>query len=211
MIDYEQLGMKNYSKYAQFTKERKWEEIFKLNEGSIDTFGTKKELKVLANYLEADEVVFALCSGIMGQTKTSNKFDFGANTWLIALTSKRFLCLDHALLTLSVDTQSIRHEHVQAVSASQGWIWGKIILDLGSRTIVIDNCKKDTVKIMASLSNTWLSVLKRAEDQKKSEASAPAQQISFTEELQKLAELKNSGILSEEEFKQAKDKILSKL
>lgn len=104
--------MENYEKYVKYTKTQNWQAICELNNVQLDSFGTKKEIKVLAEYLEPDEVVFALTSGIMKQTDTSNAFDFGANTWLVVLTSDRFLFLDAAMLTGSVDTQSIRHDKV---------------------------------------------------------------------------------------------------
>ena len=151
----------NYEKYAEFTHSRDWQGICEINGLGLDSFGTKKELKVLADYLEDDEVVFALASGIMSQTKTSNAFDWGTNTWLVALTNERFLFLDHAMLTRSVDTQSIRHDSVQAVSASQGLVLGKIQVDLGARVVVIDNCKKAAVKVLADLANKWLRVLQK--------------------------------------------------
>ncbi len=156
-----QNGFANYEKYAALTRSRDWEGIFKINGLKIDSFGTKKELKVLPDYLEDDEVVFALASGIMSQTKTSNAFDWGTNTWLVALTNERFLFLDHAMLTKSVDTQSVLHDAVQAVSASQGLVLGKIQVDLGARVIVIDNCQKATVKVVADLANKWLRELKK--------------------------------------------------
>ncbi|SEH06119.1 PH domain-containing protein [Candidatus Venteria ishoeyi] len=151
----------NYEKYKEYTHSKNWKEIFKLNGVNIDTFGTKKELNVLTDYLEDSEVVFALASGIMSQTKTSNSFDWGVNTWLVALTNERFLFLDHAMLTKSVDTQSIRHDSVQAVSASQGLMLGKIQVDLGARVVVIDNCQKAAVKVMASLANKWIRILQK--------------------------------------------------
>ncbi len=80
-----------FDKYAEYTKAGDWNAICKLNDVELDSFGTKKELKVLPEYLEPDEVVFALTSGIMKQTETSNPFDFGLNTWLVVLTSDRFL------------------------------------------------------------------------------------------------------------------------
>ena len=153
--------MNNIEKYSEYTKAHNWEAICKLNSVGLDSFGTKKELNVLANYLEEDEIVFALTSGIMVQTETSNSFDFGANTWLVALTSERFLFLDCALMTSSVDTQSIRHDKVQAVSSSQGWVLGKIMIDLGSRMLVIDNCQKATVSVIADLANKWLKELQK--------------------------------------------------
>jgi hypothetical protein len=146
--------MDSFDKYSEFTKARNWEAICRMNNVDIDSFvGTGKEQNVLAGYLDEDEVVFALTSGLMTQTDTSNSFDFGLNTWLVALTNERFLFLDCALLTSSVDTQSIRHDKVQAVSASQGWALGKITIDLGSRMIVIDNCQKASVSVIADLAN----------------------------------------------------------
>jgi len=176
----------------------------------LDLFGTKKELKVLPDYLEPDEIVFALTSGIMVQTETSNSFDFGTNTWLVVLTNDRFLFLDAAMLTSSVDTQSIRHDRVQAVSASQGWVLGKIMVDLGSRVLTIDNCQKATVKVVADLANKWLKELSN----KKSAASSQVQsspEESPLDKLEKLAKLHAMGALSDEEFNAAKQKVLSSL
>lgn len=198
----------NLKKYAEFTKKRNWEEICRLNNLELDSLGTKKELNVLANYLEDDEIVFALTSGIMGQTETSNSFDFGANTWLVALTSERFLFLDCAMLTNSVDTQSIRHDKVQAVSASQGLILGKVIVDLGSRVLVIDNCQKATVSVVADLANKWQKELQKQKSTTVSNSNASAEE-SPLDKLEKLAKLFATGALTDEEFKAAKAKILA--
>lgn len=148
--------MKNYNRYKIMTKNADWRGICEMNNVNFDSFGTKKELKCLANYLGENEVVFALVSGIMRQTETSNKLDAGLNTWLVVLTSERFLFLDAALLSSSIDSQSVRLDKVQAISASQGLLLGKISIDLGSRIIVVDNCLKEGVKVMADLANRWL-------------------------------------------------------
>jgi len=179
--DSTQHDFENYEKYEEYTRSKNWEEIFKLNGVTIDTFGTKKELNVLADYLEDGEVVFALASGIMSQTQTSNAFDWGTNTWLVALTNERFLFLDHAMLTKSVDTQSIRHDSVQAVSASQGLILGKIQVDLGSRVVVIDNCQKAHVKVVANLANKWLRLLQK-QTTKSQTGSASSETLSKMQE-----------------------------
>jgi arginine utilization protein RocB len=145
----------------------------------------------------------------MKQTHTSNASDLGVNTWLVVLTSERFLFLDHALLTKSVDTQSIRHDRVQAVSASQGWVLGKITVDIGARTIVIDNCQKATVAPMASLANKWLAVLQKRKDEPSAAGSVAAS--SALDEMKKLAELHSMGALTDEEFAAAKAKLLASL
>lgn len=200
--------MDNYELYAECTKRRDWNGICNANGIKLDSFGTKKELGVLENYLESDEVVFALTSGIMSKLNSSNASDMGTNTWLVALTSERFLFLDHALLTKSVDTQSIRHDRVQAVSASQGWILGKIMVDIGSRTIIIDNCQKATVSVIADLANKWL----REKEAPKAAAPIQAQNDgSPLDKLERLASLLAAGVLTQDEFASAKARILNNL
>lgn len=199
--------MENFEKYSVFTKEKNWKGICELNDVRLDSFGTKKELNVLAEHLEEGEVVFALTSGIMSQTNTSNSADFGSNTWLVVLTNERFLFLDCAVLTSSVDVQSIRHNHVQAVSSSQGWVLGKIMVDLGSRMLVIDNCQKATVSVISNLANKWLKEL----SERKASAVSASSSVEETplDKLEKLARLLGIGALTEDEFKAAKEKILA--
>ncbi|MBB5210526.1 PH domain-containing protein [Microbulbifer hydrolyticus] len=203
--------MESFDVYAAFTKLRHWGAICKLNNVNLNSFSTQKELEELSKYLEPEEVVFALASGIMAQTSTSNSFDFGLNTWLAVLTSDRFLFLDAALFTRSIDTQSIRHDKVQAVSASQGWMFGKIMIDLGSRVITIDNCEKETVKVFADLANKWLKAL---EHKRRSiaygERRLPKEE-SAIDKLERLAQLHKNGVLSDAEFKEVKDKLLGSL
>ena len=148
--------MENYNKYKVATEKADWRGICELNGVHFDSFGTNKEFEALPKYLEPGEVIFALASGLMKQTETSNFSDSGLNTWLVILTSERFLFMDAALLTSSIDTQSVRLDKVQAISASQGFLLGKILIDLGSRLIVVDNCEKKAVKVMADLANKWL-------------------------------------------------------
>jgi len=199
-----------YDSYAQCTRERDWQRICELNEVSFDTFGTRKEIWRLAEFLEPDETVFALTSGVMRQTLTSNAIDGGWNGWLVALTSERFLFLDAALLTSSIDSQSIRHERVQAVSASQGWLLGKIMVDLGSRVVTVDNCQKAAVKVMADLANKWLRELSNRKSHRHAVSARP-ERSSSVEKLEQLSELHLSGALTDEEFNAAKQRILAEL
>jgi hypothetical protein len=209
MSPIDHIGFPNYDKYDEYTRTRDWKALCALNNVALGSFGTKKELKVLPNYVEAGEVIFALTSGLMRKTSTSNDSDLGLNTWLVVLTSERFLFLDHALLTKSVDTQSIRHDRVQAVSSSQGWILGKIMVDIGARTVVIDNCQKATVAPIARLANKWLAVLQNRKNEPIIIA-APATN-SVLDEIKKLAELRSMGAVTDEEFTAAKAKLLASM
>jgi len=197
--------MENEKQYKLATEKHDWSTICDLNGVKFDNFGTLKELKVLPQYLEQGEVVFALTSGLMGQGETSNSVDLGWNTWLLVLTNERFLLLDHALMSTSVDTQSVRLDRVQAVSASQGWMFGKVSIDIGNRMIVVDNCAKDSVRCIAELANKLIK-----EHSATSSNPSAKSTSSPLEELKSLAELKNSGILTDVEFEEAKKRILAK-
>jgi hypothetical protein len=196
----------DYQLYKTLTKQRDWNGIAELNLSDFEkNLGVSKEFSVLHEYLRDDEVVFSFVSGLMGQTDTSNFLDLGLNTWLCVMTNKRILALDHAMLSSSVDTQTIRHEKIQAISASQGIMFGKVIIDIGNRSIVIDNCEKQQVKKFASIANDWLETI-----QEESSSSTHVHNDPIAE-LGKLAELKATGVLDEDEFAAAKAKILDRI
>jgi len=202
-------NVENFDQYRAATKAANWAGIFALNGLSIDDFGTKKELTVLAEHLEDGETVLALASGLMNQTETSNLMDGGWNTWLAVATDRRLLFLDHAMLTTSVDEQVIRLDRVQAVSSSQGFVLGKISIDLGARVLVVDNCVKEHVKIWAKMANTAI-----AEREEAQTAPAPAAAPVESDPIAKLKELgalKEAGILTQEEFDTTKAALLAKL
>ena len=201
-------NVENYDQYKAATNASNWGGIFALNGGAIDDFATKKELNVLADYLEPEEVVLALASGIMGQTGTSNALDFGLNSWLAVATDRRLLFIDHAMLTNAVDTQVIRLDRVQAVSSSQGFVLGKISIDLGARVLVIDNCMKEHVKVWADMANKAIG---EREDAQSAPVVAPVVESDPLEKLKELGALKEAGILTEEEFNATKAVLLAKL
>ena len=204
------LELGDYERFRRLTGDRNWFGIMECNGLSKELTGVGKELRVLGQYIQEGEVVFALVAGLMSQTATSNPIEAGFNTWLGVLTDRRVLMLDHAMLTSSVDTQSIRHDRIQAVSASQGWVFGKVVIDIGNRSIEIDNCDKEHVKIFAKHANDWLEHLANKASNA-SKASAVAQARDPIAEIKRLAELREAGILSDEEFAKAKEALLSRL
>ena len=205
--------IENYEQFKASTMAENWEGIFRLNGLNMDSFGTKKELEALPAHLEEGEVVLALASGMIAQSDTSNILDFGANTWLAVATDRRLLFLDAAMLTSSVDTQSIRLDRVQAVSSSQGFMFGKITVDLGARLLEIDNCMKKHVGIFASQANKAIEVREdrqAAPQQVFVQGTATAESTPL-EKLKELGALKEAGIVSDEEFAAAKASLLAKL
>lgn len=172
-----------------------------------------KEMNRLPEQLQSGEVVFCFTAGVMSNSGDSNSTDFGISTWLVVLTDRRFLFLDAAMLSSSIDVHSILHKNVQAVRVAQGFILGKINIDTGGRTTIIDNCEKNTVKILGDLANEWLQVLEERNSAPRvmeSVASAETGE-SGLDKLKKLGELKALGLVSEDEFNAAKAKVLASL
>ena len=116
----------SYDQYKTLTEKKDWAGICNLNGIDMNSsmFGTMKEMKRLPEQLQAGEVVFCFTAGVMSNTSDSNTSDFGMSTWLVVLTDRRFLFLDAAMLSSSIDVHSILHKNVQAVRVAQGFILG---------------------------------------------------------------------------------------
>jgi hypothetical protein len=203
--------IRDYDQYSALTQKRDWAGICKLNGVDLRSskFGTMKEMNRLPEQLQPGEVVLCFTAGVMPNTGDGNTTDLGISTWLVVLTDRRFLFLDAALLTNSIDVHSILHKNVQGVRVAQGFIFGKINIDTGGRSTVIDNCEKKTVKVLGDFANDWIQIL----EERKSIPREPEAQSGGCglDKLKKLGELKALGLVSEQEFSEAKAKVLASL
>lgn len=202
---------KNYDKYKNLTDKKDWAGICNLNGIDMQScrFGTMKEMNRLPEQLQSGEVVLCFTAGVMSNDDDSNSSDFGISTWLVVLTDRRFLFLDAAMLTSSIDVHSILHKNVQGVRVAQGFILGKINIDTGGRSTLIDNCEKKTVKLLGDLANDWLQILEERKSSPQVVENSSGE--SGLDKLKKLGELKTLGLISEEEFNEAKSKVLASL
>ena len=195
--------MNKEEKFKQLTAQQDWRGIARENGLNLLTteFGTRKELNRIRGVLHEGEYVIFFTSGIMtddGETST----DWFPSTWLVVLTNKRVLFLDSALLTGSLNQHSIPLKRVQAVSAHQGFLLGKIVVETGGKRTIIDNADKSTVQKFAELANQLLQDIVDAED------SPAASKESNLDKLKKLGELRKAGVITEEEFMEQKKKLL---
>ena len=159
----------DYDQYKSLTEKKDWDGICRLNNVDMKSsrFGVMKEINLLSAQLQPGEVVFCFSAGIMSNTGDSNSTDFGISTWLVVLTDRRFLFLDAAILSDSIDVHSILHKNVQAVRVAQGFLWGKINIDTGGRSTLVDNCEKKIVKVLGDLANDWLQTLEERKEKPK--------------------------------------------
>lgn len=155
----------------------------------FDSWGTKKEIRYLKDMLYEGEQVFAIASGIMG-----------GNTWLLACTSKRVIFVDCGMI-YGVRHSEVMIDRINAVSFKNGLILGEIHIEDGASTRIISSVSKTSTK-------PFVDAVHRAIDLSKKNSNASVSNISNADEILKFKKLYDSGIITKEEFKQQKRKLL---
>ncbi|MGO5426532.1 PH domain-containing protein [Fusobacterium mortiferum] len=162
--------------------------------GQIDMFGTKKEVKELPNIMYAGETLEYLMSGFMN-----------GNTWLIVCTNKRILFLDKGLI-FGCKQLEIPLDKVNSVETSKGLLLGSIKVWDGASAMKIDNVQKFALQPFVTAVNNAREALKNNNQQIKVEKNNDTND--YIKELEKLAELKEKGIITEDEFLSKKKQLL---
>lgn len=156
-----------------------------------DQFFTKKELNYLPEVLRLNEDILAFSSGLMN-----------GNTWLITLTTKRIIFLDKGMIW-GLKQTSIDLDKINSISAKTGIIFGDILIEDGATERKITNVWKKTVKPFTNMVQDAIENNRNSNRQPQTKEEDPYSR------LEKLAILKEKGIISEEEFNIEKQKILS--
>ena len=154
--------------------------------------GVGKELNHLHEVLNEGE-------NILGHTRGF----FDGNTWLICVTDRRLMFLDKGMLSGMKQTD-MPLSTISAVNYETKFAGGNITVNAGGKEHHIGKMKKGDVKDIANL------ISEAVERSKTGRAAAPAAApaSSNMDELKKLAELKDAGVLSEKEFNKQKAKLL---
>ncbi len=157
-----------------------------------DRFFTKKELNYIPEILMEKEQVLGFTSGLMD-----------GNTWLITLTDRRIVFLDKGMI-YGLKQASIDLEKVNAVSGSTGLFFGTITITDGATNRSIENVWKKTVK---NFTNKVQEALEARKSPQQIVQQLPEKEDPY-EKLEKLATLKDKGVISTEEFEAEKKKVL---
>jgi len=150
---------------------------------------TKKEFKYLPKILAADEALKAFASGFMNR-----------NTWLIVVTNKRVIFLDRGLL-YGLKQVDIPLTKINSIVKNNGLVFGEINIWDGASKTNIRNIPKEDATNFVNAVNEAIDSLQHNNINNSS---------SLSDELLKLAELKERGILTEEEFNKKKTELLDK-
>ena len=164
---------------------------------NIDKFGTKKEVKELPNILHDDEELLYITSGFLD-----------GNTWLVSCTNERIIFLDKGMI-YGLKQKQIPLDKVNSVEHSKGLLLGKITIWDGASKFTIDNIQKNALDPMVNCINDAIKQYKNNVNNLNSNNSNNNLDDDIVSKLERLAKLKEQGILSEEEFQQGKFKILN--
>lgn len=161
--------------------------------GKVDTFGTKKELKELPNIMYEGETIEYLMSGFLN-----------GNTWLITCTNKRVLFLDKGML-FGCQQLEIPLEKINSIEAKKGLILGSITIWDGASPMKIDNVQKQSLQPFVKTVNNARESAKNSNFQS---SRIVENKDDYISQLEKLAILKDKGIVTAEEFEAKKKQIL---
>jgi hypothetical protein len=156
--------------------------------GQFDRYFTRKEIKYLPEVMVSGENIKGLTSGF-----------HDGNTWLIAITDRRLLFLDKGMI-YGLKQMEMSLDQISAISHKTGLLLGEIQVSTSGGTKKIENITKtDVVKVAQIISDLV--------KQSREKPSSPAGN-DVVSQLERLAALKEKGILSEQEFSVQKQKLL---
>lgn len=164
-------------------------------------FWTKRELNALPNILDEEENILAITSGIMKK-----------RTWLAVCTDRRLLFLNHNMflgaqqIQFPLDrVQSIDYDFIVAV--------GSIRVNDGVHTIelglILQTAILPFVKITQNAMHDYRHKIMQSARTPSAPSTHSAVGASVADQIEKLANLKEKGYITDEEFQQQKKKILS--
>lgn len=121
------------------------------------------------------------------------KLDIG----LLVATNKRVIFISKTLFSLKVE--DFAYDKITSIEYSTGMIFGDIIIYAAGNKAKIKDIDKHDAKDMAEFIRAFIS-----NGDSKSE-------FDLTKELEKLAKLKEQGVINDDEFAQMKAKLIAKM
>lgn len=162
-------------------------------------FYTRKEIRYLPKIIGDDERILALTSSFMD-----------GRTWLAVCTNKRVLFLDRGMF-FGLRQVQMNLDRIQAIDSSYTIFFGKIRVWDGASAIEVGLVLKSSIAPFVRTVQEAMDRYKRqvVVDIVGHAGHAPAAPATpWLSELERLAQMKNAGLMTEQEFTAAKAKLL---
>lgn len=189
------------------TIQQVWQQINALPDRFI--FYTKKEIRYLPKIMVADERVLALTSGF-----------FRNHTWLCVCTNRRILFLDRGMFW-GLRQLQMNLDRVQSIDSSYSLFFGKIRIWDGASAIEVGLIPKPCIAPFVRIVQDSMDRYKRMMVHDivgqaghvrpvtaQAAPAAPSANDAWLSELERLAQLKTAGHLTDDEYAAAKAKLM---
>lgn len=165
------------------------------NLGGFESFLGRKEIKELPNILWEDEKVENIIQGT-----------YNNGNGILVATSRRLVFVDKGLL-FGLKVEDFPYDKISSIQYETGILMGKLTIFTSGNKAIIDNVVKTKVRIFGDSVRAKISTPKEVSNYVPQAINN--QTVDIADQLERLAKLKTQGILSEEEFLQQKNKLLS--
>jgi hypothetical protein len=167
-------------------------EIQNLKLDNISTVFGRKEINELPQILAPTEHIDNIIQGT-----------YNNGQGILVSTNRRLLFVDKGLV-YGLKVEDFPLDKISSIQYETGLLLGKVKVHTSGNIATIDNVEKASARKFAEFVRDKLSQPKESQTQ-------VAPQTDILGQLEKLAKLKENGILSEEEFAEQKKKLLEKL
>jgi hypothetical protein len=159
--------------------------------------GKKRDVKKLPEYLHGSETVLAMTGGMTG-----------GNNGLLVATDRRALFVSEGVVHHSFE--DFPYDRITTVTSSRGMTFGKIVISTAGAARVVEQVAKGEAEAVAAVIRDRVEAVTRERHQAPAASTAqPGESApNLAAQLRELAELRDQGILTPEEFDTQKARLL---
>lgn len=162
--------------------------------------GKKRDIRKLPEYLNSGETVLAMTGGRVG-----------SNQGLLVATDRRALFVSEGIINHSFE--DFPYDRITTVTSSTGMLLGKVIVHTGGAARVVDQVVKGEAEAVAAIIRERVEATTRDRYPGNSapiQASSDQAPVGIAAELRELAELRDAGVLTPDEFANQKARLLGR-
>ncbi|HOV79342.1 MAG TPA: PH domain-containing protein [Bacillota bacterium] len=164
------------------------------NLSGAEKFLGRKEIKELPSILWEDELPEKIVQGF-----------YNNGMGILVATNKRLIFIDKGIFSLKVE--DFPYDKISSIQYSTGMLSGEIDIFTSGNKAEIKSIVKDQVRPFCEYVRARIT--KTAPHASMPQAQSTTSQDNTIDQLERLAKLKQQGILTEEEFQEQKRKILN--
>jgi len=161
--------------------------------------GKKRDIKKLPEYLNGGETVLAMAGGMVA-----------SNNGLLVATDRRALFVSEGVIKHSFE--DFPYDRITTVTSSRGMMWGKIVISTAGAAHIVEQVPKGEAEAVAAIIRERVEGITRERYQAGTAPITPhtSAPVSVAAELRELAELRDQGIRTPDEFNTQKANLLGR-